>query len=104
FLPVALSAITALRPTSLPVPEVVATAIIGGRFGPILLEPSRRSSYSSSGRRWVVFRRMAFAASSALPPPTPTTPSQFSPAKTSTPGRTLASVGFGSTRSNNFQG
>src|SRR5207253_6634476 len=39
----------ALLPTSLPVPEVVAMAIMGGMLGPILSPPFNWSSYCSSG-------------------------------------------------------
>ena len=66
---------TVERPTSLPVPDVVAIAINGGKFAVIFAHPSTRSSYSASGSVCVALSRIALAASSADPPPSPITPS-----------------------------
>ncbi len=44
FLPRPLNVNTALRPTSLPVPAVVGTAIMGGMSGPIRSLPPRPAS------------------------------------------------------------
>src|SRR5260370_13609581 len=66
---------TAERDTSLPVPDVVATAMYGGRLEEMRSPPSSRSSYSASGASCGTFRRGALAASEGGPPPGPTNPS-----------------------------
>ena len=63
------SVTTALRPTSLPVPAVVGSAIIGGIACTTSLLPPIRSSYCASGGSCVTSSRMIFPASMAEPPP-----------------------------------
>ncbi len=65
------SEITALRPTSLPVPAVVGMATRCGT-GPMGRAPGISSSYSNRSPGWVAMRAIALATSSAAPPPTPT--------------------------------
>src|SRR5882672_3525034 len=80
---------TAERDTSLPVPDVVATAMYGGKLDEIRFPPSSKSSYSASGASCVIFRRMALAASSGDPPPSPTIPSHLDSQYRSTPSSTF---------------
>src|SRR5579883_2346435 len=58
---------TALRATSLPVPEVVAIATMGGRLAVIRSLPFAWSSYCARGSGCVTPRRMTLAASRGLP-------------------------------------
>ncbi|MNT02988.1 hypothetical protein D3C72_1375040 [compost metagenome] len=70
------SVMTEARPTSEPVPAVVGTATTGAMpdsFTRRWLSPM--SSKSHRGRVWPAIRAMAFAASSADPPPNAITPS-----------------------------
>src|SRR5690349_3425031 len=69
FLPVSGKVATALRPTSLPVPAVVGSAIIGGSGFVIFALPPLLSSYCASGGGCVAHRRTSLPMSSALPPP-----------------------------------
>ena len=70
------SRITLARPTSEPVPEVVGTPITGAMpFGSTRVHQSSRSSKSQIGRVWPAISAIAFAVSSALPPPNAITPS-----------------------------
>ena len=70
------SVITEARPTSEPVPAVVGTATTGAMPATSTrVNQSSRSSKSHSGRVCPTINAMAFAASSALPPPKATTPS-----------------------------
>src|SRR2546422_101998 len=59
---------TAERDTSLPVPDVVATAIYTGRLEEMRFPPSIRSSYSASGASCVIFRRIASRRGKSDPP------------------------------------
>ena len=68
--------ITDARPTSEPVPEVVGTATTGAiPPASARVHQSSRSSKSHRGRVCPDISATAFAASSALPPPNPITPS-----------------------------
>src|SRR5881397_1088251 len=67
------SVMTAHSVTSLPVPAVVGTAIIGGMRERIGLCPH---SYSTMLPSWAATTPMPFAVSIELPPPIATSPSQ----------------------------
>ena len=85
--------IRAPRPTSLPVPAVVGTAI-NGTTGPMRPAPPSISAYSASCPAWVARRATALARSMAEPPPSATSPSQAPCRKASKAASTAASVGL----------
>ena len=92
------SVITDARPTSEPVPEVVGTATTGAiPPGSARVHQSSRSSKSQIGRICPDISATAFAASSALPPPNPITPSWPPSRKARTPSVTFGSTGFART-------
>ena len=89
------SMITDARPTSEPVPEVVGNATTGAiPSASARVHQSSRSSKSHSGRAWPDMSATAFAASRALPPPNPITPSWPPSRKARTPSVTFDSTGF----------
>jgi hypothetical protein len=100
FLPVSRSVATALRPTSLPVPAVVGSAIIGGRGPSTFALPPRASSYSERGPSCVAHSRTSLPTSSALPPPSAITTSAFSSTNALVAAAASSSVGLPATRSN----
>jgi hypothetical protein len=69
------SLITLLRPTSLPVPEVVGSAMKYGRVSLMSRTFGWSQAYSITSPGWVASTPTTFATSSAAPPPTPTTQS-----------------------------
>ncbi len=93
------SEITALRPTSLPVPAVVGMATKCGT-GPIGRAPGISSSYSNRSPGWVAISAMALATSSAAPPPMPTIESAPCAWKAATPASTCDFTGLPHTPSN----
>ena len=72
FLFVSSSVTSPARPTSLPVPAVVGTAISGAIGLVILASPPIASSYWLSGGEWVAATLTILATSKLLPPPTAT--------------------------------
>ena len=98
------SVITDARPTSEPVPDVVGTATTGAiPSAEARVHQSSRSSKSHSTRVWPDMSATAFAASSALPPPNPITPSWPPSRSARTPSATFASTGFPRTSENTVQ-
>src|SRR5688572_93982 len=69
------SLITLLRPTSLPVPEVVGSATKYGSTAVIGRTCGWSQTYSITSPGWVASRPTTLATSSTAPPPTPTTQS-----------------------------
>ena len=88
---------TALGVTSAPVPLVVGTSMHGSVVSPSAL---RLSTYSAVGASAWTSTAMAFAASIALPPPSPITRSHFSSRQSARPASTSAVVGSPAISSN----
>ena len=91
------SVMTAHSVTSLPVPAVVGTAIIGGMRERIGLWPH---SYSTMLPSWAATTPMPLAVSIELPPPMATSPSHPCERYSVAPSSTSSTPGFARTLSN----
>ena len=85
---------SAARPTSLPVPDVVGTAITGATAAVIFGIPPRMAAYCSSDPECVAINAMPLARSIDEPPPTAMMPSQLPALKAFTATSSASSVGF----------
>ena len=91
---------TALRPTSLPVPAVVGTATQYGSGRSTGRASGRPSSYSNRWPGWTAISATALATSRAAPPPMPTIASARCARNASTPALTCEATGLPATPEN----
>ena len=82
------------RPTSLPVPAVVGTAISGSTSALILATPPSIAAYWRNGAGWLKSKATALAKSMLEPPPTATMPSHSLSRRNVRACSTAASVGL----------